>query len=79
MKEVLKDVFLLHIVNEKEEESRHVLWVSPVTIPAEVNMRRAVFRNSSELMLDFIHKNYPGYGLESRCYLEELEVDVSGW
>ena len=78
MKKVLKDVFLLHLVNDEDEESRHVLWVCPVAIPTEVGKRRFVFRNCSELMLDFVRNNYPGYELDSRYYMEELEVDVNG-
>ena len=78
MKEVLKDVFLLHLVNDEDEESRHVLWKCPVAIPAEVDKRRFVFRNCSELMLDFVRSNYPGYELDSRYYMEELEVYVNG-
>lgn len=78
MKKVLKDVFLLHLVNDEEEESRHVLWKCPVEIPAEVDKRRFVFRNCSELMLDFVRSNYPGYELDSRYYMEELEVDING-
>ena len=79
MKKVLKDVFLLHLVNDEDEESRHVLWKCPVAIPAEVDKRRFVFRNCSELMLDFVRNNYPGYELDGRYYIEELEVDVNGW
>lgn len=78
MKEVLKDVFLLHLVNDEDEESRHVLWKCPVEIPAEVDKRKGVFRNCADLMLAFVRSNYPGYELDSRYYMEELEVDVNG-